>query len=37
MLQQWREAKCVCLDVANVDELKKQYAKVWEGGSVDNC
>lgn len=37
MLQQWRGAKCACLDVANVDELKKHYIKGREGGSANNC
>lgn len=37
MLQQWRGAKCACLDAANVDELKKHYIKGREGGSANNC
>lgn len=37
MLQRRRGAKCACLDVANVDELKKHCPKGWEGGAEDNC
>ena len=37
MLQRRKGAKCACLDVANVDELKKHCPKGWEGGAEDNC
>ena len=33
MLQQWRGAKCACLDAANVDELKKNI--ILRVGKVD--
>lgn len=37
MLQRQRGAKCACLDIAKVDELKKRCPKGWEGGAEDNC